>query len=933
MITSRIRVARRKLANDQHKAQIALMKFLSDVTRRERVGDHVYVVGGAVRNFLIDRPIKDIDVVIDTVGLGERFRKPRDSEWFAQTLQRVIPAKTDFTTNQYGVAILTVKQDWIVDGHNLKGEVIEIANARKESYGGGAGKGYKPDQVVPATIEEDLLRREFTFNTLLWRLQDVASGPEKAEVVDLTGCGLRDLNNMTMRCPRDPDIVFADDPTRMLRAIKFATKYGFKIPADLAASIRKNAPKMKKAPWEAISSIFINNVLNEPTAAKALRQMKSLGLLDVVAEMVQEQRPFATYLSKQLSNRNVSLLLDLLELGVTSPSPLKFLTQAQQARLREITVSMDSGDADAFAAYLAKPPVDNRSLIVDFNLQGPERALPIEYARKVLLENPDLMGNRAALDQAIRGLMQPKNAQRQASGGGPVYKQAKTYTRIAMYDFDGTLFKSWEQTPTWWEGSALDDRPYSFFVKPESLDEPCVPERPSNDYWINKVVREAQEDSRDRACLVVVVTGRVKTHKRRVLELLQSKGIVPDYSYFNPGMAAAKFKVAVLKNLVVGFNTIRKVDIWENENQTIYQTALESTAKKLGRDIEVTVHKIHEEPKPLVCGPEDFGLPSRVARRWASLRSAKPKKYENIDFKPPAGVAAEAEKGLKYRRESGKGGLSSQEAGKAGIGSGVQRAVNLKNRNNIAPDTIQQMLNFFSRHQKNKAISPEHRGSPENDAGYVAWLLWGGDAGLAWAKKVEGQMEAAEEKLAQKTAYRSDALDSGGIKVLPQGRWEIVSWSELSDYVRGSVWEIYDVSYGSIGKHVPNKAVFGKKYQYLYLIDVDDDIFPDAFIAHKITHAGIKIALGGTDGTRKAKKAMIQKMRELILQPGWYAEASHKVSAILESAGARPIDDEEVVRKTLKGKEIEWLGDGKYIRQLGSSSISAAKSLYGSPKV
>jgi tRNA nucleotidyltransferase/poly(A) polymerase len=409
------RVARRKLANDAHKAQIALMKFLSDVARKHRVGDHVYVVGGAVRNFVIDRPIKDIDVVIDTVALGERFRKPKDSEWFAKTLQGRIPVRTDLTTNQYGVAILTVKDDWIVDGHNLKGEVIEIANARKESYGGSEGKGYKPDQVVPATIEEDLLRREFTFNTLLWRLQDVASGPEKAEIVDLTGCGLRDLNNMTMRCPRDPDIVFADDPTRMLRAIKFATKYGFKIPKDLAASIRKNAAKMKQAPWEAIATIFINNVLNEPTARTALKQMKALGLLDVVAEMVQEQKPFASYLTKQLRDRNVALLLDLLDLGLTNPTPLKFLTRNQQIRLREITVPMESGDADALVAYLAKPQVDNGSLIRDFDLKGSSRSLPVAYAREALLENPDLMGNRAALDAAIRDLFRSKGTSRQAS--------------------------------------------------------------------------------------------------------------------------------------------------------------------------------------------------------------------------------------------------------------------------------------------------------------------------------------------------------------------------------------------------------------------------------------------------------------------------------------------------------------------------------------
>lgn len=132
--------------------------------------------------------------------------------------------------------------------------------------------------------------------------------------------------------------------------------------------------------------------------------------------------------------------------------------------------------------------------------------------------------------------------------------------------------------------------------------------------------------------------------------------------------------------------------------------------------------------------------------------AAVPKKYENIDFKPPESVAKEAEKGLEYRQRSGKGGLSSQEAGKSGIGSGVQRAVNLKNRNNIAPDTIQQMLNFFSRHEKNKSIAPENRKTPWEDAGYVAWLLWGGDSGLAWAKKVKGQMDRADKESEKKAS-------------------------------------------------------------------------------------------------------------------------------------------------------------------------------------
>lgn len=150
---------------------------------------------------------------------------------------------------------------------------------------------------------------------------------------------------------------------------------------------------------------------------------------------------------------------------------------------------------------------------------------------------------------------------------------------------------------------------------------------------------------------------------------------------------------------------------------------------------------------------EPVKLAARVASRF--ITADVPEKYEHIDFKPPQSVADEAEKGLEYREKaspSNKGGLTPAEAAKQGIGSGVQRAVNLKNRNNISPDVIKQMTAFFSRHEKNKGVAPEHKGEPWNDKGNVAWLIWGGDPGRAWAEKVKGQMEAADVKSEKKAA-------------------------------------------------------------------------------------------------------------------------------------------------------------------------------------
>lgn len=138
-----------------------------------------------------------------------------------------------------------------------------------------------------------------------------------------------------------------------------------------------------------------------------------------------------------------------------------------------------------------------------------------------------------------------------------------------------------------------------------------------------------------------------------------------------------------------------------------------------------------------------------VARCASRRKAAAQEKYDHIDFKPPAGVAAEAKRGLEYRQKaspSNRGGLTTEEAAKEGIGSGVQRAVNLKNRDTLTPETVKKMHAFFSRHEKNKGIAPEHRDEPWNDKGHVAWLLWGGDAGQAWAAKVIGQMDAADKK-------------------------------------------------------------------------------------------------------------------------------------------------------------------------------------------
>lgn len=110
--------------------------------------------------------------------------------------------------------------------------------------------------------------------------------------------------------------------------------------------------------------------------------------------------------------------------------------------------------------------------------------------------------------------------------------------------------------------------------------------------------------------------------------------------------------------------------------------------------------------------------------------------FDDIDFVAPKGAVEEAEKGLAWREEFGRGGTE----------VGVARARDISNGANLSPDTINRMVSYFARHEVDKqgeGWSPDQDGFPS--AGRIAWALWGGDAGKTWAEKVKKQMESREE--------------------------------------------------------------------------------------------------------------------------------------------------------------------------------------------
>ncbi len=169
------------------------------------LGVRAWVVGGYVRDKIVGRQHPNPDVVVeggDALKLAGRFAE-------------LAGADPPVTFERFGTAQVT-----------LPGHLVEFVTARSESY---APDSRKPD-VRPATLEEDLRRRDFTINTLLMDLD--------GNVHDLLG-GRKDLEARVLRTPADPQRTFADDPLRMLRAIRFASELGFELAPDLPPAMRE----------------------------------------------------------------------------------------------------------------------------------------------------------------------------------------------------------------------------------------------------------------------------------------------------------------------------------------------------------------------------------------------------------------------------------------------------------------------------------------------------------------------------------------------------------------------------------------------------------------------------------------------------------------------------------------------------------------------
>ncbi|MFA6946781.1 MAG: HD domain-containing protein [Pedobacter sp.] len=225
--------------------QHPIFKKLSELA--ETTNTEIFVIGGYVRDIFLNRPSKDIDIVV--LGNGIKF---------AEAAGKVLNTKVSVFKN-FGTAMLR-------DG-DLE---IEFVGARKESY---RLESRKPI-VENGTLEDDQKRRDFSINAMALGLNASNFG----QLVDPFD-GVKDLENKLIRTPLDPVVTFSDDPLRMMRAIRFATQLDFTIDQEAIAAIEQNSERIKIVSTERITD-EINRIILAKKPSTGFIYLFDTGLLN-----------------------------------------------------------------------------------------------------------------------------------------------------------------------------------------------------------------------------------------------------------------------------------------------------------------------------------------------------------------------------------------------------------------------------------------------------------------------------------------------------------------------------------------------------------------------------------------------------------------------------------------------------------------------------
>ena len=217
----------------------------------DALGIECYLVGGYVRDLMLERATNDIDVVV--VGSGISM-----AEAFCKRLGRG--------------AHLSVFRNFGTAQVKWHDQEVEFVGARKESYSHDSRKPIVED----GTLEDDQNRRDFTINAMAVCLNSARLG----ELVDPFD-GVLDLQDGIIATPLDPDITFSDDPLRMMRCVRFATQLRFQIEEETFAALERNRERIRIISQERIID-ELNKIMRAPAPSIGFVELHRCGLLELI---------------------------------------------------------------------------------------------------------------------------------------------------------------------------------------------------------------------------------------------------------------------------------------------------------------------------------------------------------------------------------------------------------------------------------------------------------------------------------------------------------------------------------------------------------------------------------------------------------------------------------------------------------------------------
>ena len=240
---------------------IQIKDYLRDLIKGTEWEGHVFAVGGCVRDEIMGQEIKDIDLCVSLPGGGVRF-----AEWLRDN-NHALKQVTIYLS--YGTAMLHLKAFPDVE--------LEFVQTRKEKY---IDHSCRNPETAFGTIEDDCMRRDLTINALY---SNISTG----EIIDITGKGVEDIKNHVIRTPNDPDIIYDDDPLRILRCIRFASRYGWDIEQITYEGMIRNVPRLVIITKERVKD-ELNKMLICSHPVMAMELLRKTGAMHYVIPELEE---------------------------------------------------------------------------------------------------------------------------------------------------------------------------------------------------------------------------------------------------------------------------------------------------------------------------------------------------------------------------------------------------------------------------------------------------------------------------------------------------------------------------------------------------------------------------------------------------------------------------------------------------------------------